>query len=149
VNETLFTPSGIVVSIFTQLAPPHPPPSGPVITIEFSTTFTEPVAQDCEAVQSPKPSALATVDHNANKATGAKIIQRLELEAMTMIPHPNKSFLLVLVLVPANHSYYQATMMDTEMEQQTYLFLHCKHNQFQHIVYECFRCMKYEHNADP
>ena len=75
-NETLSTPSGIVVSIFTQLAPPHPPPSGPVITIEFSTTFTFPVAQDCEAVQSPKPSALATVDHKASIATGIKINQR-------------------------------------------------------------------------
>ena len=82
-NDTVSTSSGIVVSIFTQLAPVQPPPSGPVITIEFSTTFTLPVAQDCEAVQSPKPSALAVVDHNASMATGAKIIQRERIVPQT------------------------------------------------------------------
>ena len=45
--------------------------------IELFTTSTEPeFAQDCEAVQSPNASALATVDHNASIATGTKIIQR-------------------------------------------------------------------------
>ena len=47
--------------------------------IELFTTSTEPeFAQDCEAVQLPNTSALATVDHNASIATGTKIIQRLE-----------------------------------------------------------------------
>lgn len=45
--------------------------------IELFTTSTEPeFAQDCEAVQSPNASALATVDHNASIATGRKISQR-------------------------------------------------------------------------
>ena len=75
------------------------------------------MAQDCEAVQSPKPSALATVDHNANMATGRNISQRLELEAMTMIPHPNKTCLQVFVLVLANHGYYLKTKMEMVLVQ--------------------------------
>ena len=118
VKSIVSTSAGIVASIFTQLAPEHPPWSGPWRMMVSSITSTEPdVEQDWLYVHSPNVSALAGLANKAKQIAGIIISQRVFLPTPAL-PHPSNKHLLVFVLVPAIRYCYLMSMMGMVSVQQ-------------------------------